>query len=37
MEDCRPMSTPMITKWKKLHSFESKLVDPTLFRKLILH
>jgi hypothetical protein len=35
MEDCRPMSTPMITNWKKLHSSESELVDPTLYRQLI--
>ena len=26
MEDCRPMSTPMITKWKKLHGSEGELV-----------
>eukprot|EP00253_Pinus_taeda_P001791 PITA_01791 len=35
MEDCRPMSTPMITNWKKLHASDSKLVDPTLYRQLI--
>eukprot|EP00253_Pinus_taeda_P013051 PITA_13051 len=35
MEDCRPMSTPMITNWKKLHASDSELVDPTLYRKLI--
>ena len=35
MEDCKPMSTPMITNWKKLHAFEGELVDPTLFRRLI--
>jgi hypothetical protein len=35
MEDCRPMSTPMITNWKKLHSSESKLVDSTLYHQLI--
>jgi hypothetical protein len=35
MEDCRPMSTPMITNWKKLHSSELELVDPTLYRQLI--
>jgi hypothetical protein len=35
MEDCSPMSTPMITNWKKLHSSESKLVHLTLYRQLI--
>ena len=28
MGDCRPMSTPMITNWKKLHASESESVDP---------
>ena len=35
MEDCKTMSTPMITNWKKLHAFEGELVDPTLYRQLI--
>ena len=35
MEDCRPMLTPMITNWKKLHASEGELVDPTLYRQLI--
>ena len=35
MEDCRPMSTPMITNWKKLHASEGELVNPTLYRQLI--
>jgi hypothetical protein len=35
MEDCRPMTTPMITKWKKPHASESQLVDSTLYRQLI--
>ena len=35
MEDCRPMSTPMVTNWKKLHASEGELVDPTLYRQLI--
>eukprot|EP00253_Pinus_taeda_P005091 PITA_05091 len=34
MEDCRHMSTPMITNWKKLHASDSELVDPTLYRKV---
>ena len=35
MEDCKPMSTPMITNWKKLHASKGELVDPTLYRQLI--
>eukprot|EP00253_Pinus_taeda_P027458 PITA_27458 len=35
MEDCKPMSTPMITNRKKLHASDSELVDPTLYRHLI--
>ena len=35
MGDCRPMSTPIITNQKKLHAFDSKLVDPTLYHHLI--
>eukprot|EP00253_Pinus_taeda_P016698 PITA_16698 len=35
MQDCRPMSTPMITNWKKLHASDSESVDPTLYRQLI--
>eukprot|EP00253_Pinus_taeda_P011309 PITA_11309 len=35
MEDCRPMSTPMITNSNKLHASDSELVDPTLYRQLI--
>jgi hypothetical protein len=35
MEDSRPMTTPMITNWKKLHASESQLVDSTLYRQLI--
>eukprot|EP00253_Pinus_taeda_P006063 PITA_06063 len=35
MEDCKPMSPPMIINWKKLHTFDSELVDPTLYRQLI--
>jgi hypothetical protein len=36
MEDCRPMSTPMITNWKKLSASDSHwwmpLVDATTYR-----
>ena len=35
MGDCRPMSTPMITNYKKLHVSESELVDPALYCQLI--
>jgi hypothetical protein len=35
MGDSRPMATPMITNWKKLHAYESQLVDPILYRQLI--
>ena len=35
MTDCRPMSTPMITNWAKLHASEGELVDPTLYFQLI--
>ena len=35
MVDCRSMTTPMITNWKKLHASDSSLVDPTLYRQLI--
>jgi hypothetical protein len=35
MEDCRPMSTPMITNWKKLSASDSQLVDAKVYRQLI--
>ena len=35
MDDCRSMSTPMVTNWKKLHAYEGELVDPTLYCQLI--
>ena len=35
MEDCRLMSTSMVTNWKKLHASEGELVDPTLYHQLI--
>lgn len=35
MEDCRPMTTPIITNPKKLNTSESDLVDPTLYKQLI--
>eukprot|EP00253_Pinus_taeda_P003324 PITA_03324 len=35
MQDCRPMTTPMITNWKKIDALEDKDVNPTLYRQLI--
>ena len=35
MEDCRPMTTPLITNWKKIDTSEDDEADPMLYRKLI--
>jgi hypothetical protein len=35
MEDCRPMSTPMVTNWKNLSASDSQLVDATRYRQMI--
>jgi hypothetical protein len=35
MEDCRPMSTPMVTNWKKLSVSGFELLDATRYRQLI--
>jgi hypothetical protein len=35
MEECKPMTTPMITNLKKLNSSESNKVNPTIYRQLI--
>jgi hypothetical protein len=35
MEDYRPISTPMITNWKKLSASDSQLVDATVYRQSI--
>jgi hypothetical protein len=35
MENCRPMSTPMITNWKKLSASDSQLVDAKVYRQFI--
>jgi hypothetical protein len=32
MQDCRPMSTPMVTNWKKIDASRSEAVDPTLIQ-----
>jgi hypothetical protein len=35
MEECRPMSTHMVTNWKKLSASDSELVDATRYKQLI--
>eukprot|EP00253_Pinus_taeda_P001431 PITA_01431 len=35
MEDCRAMSTPMITNWRKIDASKEKDVNPNLYRQLI--
>jgi hypothetical protein len=35
MEDCKPMSTPMVTNMKKVLTSYSELVDSRIYRKLI--
>ena len=35
MEDCKAMSTPMITNWRKVDTSKEKDVDSTLYRQLI--
>ena len=35
MEDYRPMTTLMITNWKKIDMSEDDEADPTLYRQLI--
>ena len=35
MDDCKAMSTPMITNWRKVDTTKEKNVDPTLYRQLI--
>jgi hypothetical protein len=35
MEDCRPMSTPMVTNCKNLSASDSELVDATRYMQLI--
>jgi len=32
MEGCRPMATPVITNWKKMHAFDFELVNPSLYQ-----
>eukprot|EP00253_Pinus_taeda_P010284 PITA_10284 len=35
MQYCQPMTTPMITNWKKIDASRDKEVDPTLNRQVI--
>jgi hypothetical protein len=35
MMDYRPMSTPLLTNWRKIDVSDSKTVDPTVYRQLI--
>jgi hypothetical protein len=35
MTDCRPMSTPIVTNWRKIDTSDSKTIDPTVYRQLI--
>ena len=35
MEECRPMTTPMIANWKKIDMSDDDEVNPTLYRLLI--
>jgi hypothetical protein len=35
MIDCRPMSTPLVTNWRKIDAPDSKTVDPTVYHQLI--
>ena len=32
MQDCKPMSTPMINNWKIIDASDDKDVNPTLYR-----
>jgi hypothetical protein len=35
MTDCRPMSTPLVTNWRKIDVSSSETVDPTIYHQLI--
>jgi hypothetical protein len=35
MTDCRPMSTPLVTNWRKIDASDSKTVDPSVYHQLI--
>lgn len=35
MDNCKPMSTPLVTNWKKIDASRLEEVDPSLYRQLI--
>jgi len=35
MMDCRAMSTPLVTNWRKIDAIDLETVDPTIYRQLI--
>ena len=35
MEDCKPMSTPLVTNWRKIDASRLEEFDPTMYRQLI--
>jgi hypothetical protein len=35
MMDCRPMSTPIVTNWRKIDESDLKIIDPTIYHQLI--
>ena len=35
MEDCNPMSIPLVSNWRKIDASVSEGCDPTLYRHLI--
>jgi hypothetical protein len=35
MKNCRPMSMPLVTNWRKIDASDSKTVDPIVYRQLI--
>jgi hypothetical protein len=35
MTDCRPMSTPLVTNWRKIETSSFEIVDPTIYCQLI--
>jgi hypothetical protein len=34
-KNCRPMSMPLVTNWRKIDASDSKIVDPTMYHQLI--
>jgi hypothetical protein len=35
MMDYRPMSTPLVTNWRKIDASDSNTIDPIIYRQLI--